>query len=220
MSRTMIGCPADPARSAPASAPRRPPRSPSASERPARGVEARCPADLDVADAVGGLGLDELGRDPDSSASRSWRRRIGRSNAAQELGLRGPVGGRDERGPHRGLVPWRVHVPRPREVERGRRRGATRRGGGGARPSARSRHPAPCHPALRRRGAPSGVAVGCGRRALRRRASRRHRASRPPARRRRRTARSSGAGRWAVIDPMLRCRGPVRLDGNEHRHRR
>ena len=92
----------------------------SAVERPAGRVEGRRPADLDVADAVGGLRLDELGGDPGERVAvlEQADRQVER---AQELGLRRAVGRGDEHRPHRGLVPWRVHVPRPGQLERGRR---------------------------------------------------------------------------------------------------
>ena len=57
MSRTTV-----PVRAAASRAPAHTAAIPSASGQPAGDVEERPPADLDVADAVGGLVLDELGR--------------------------------------------------------------------------------------------------------------------------------------------------------------
>ena len=100
---------------------------PSASERPRGHVEQRSPADLDVADAVGGLRLDELGGDPLERLGvlHQGDRQVER---AQQLGLVGARHRRDERGA----------TSRPRRAAHRRR--------------ASGRAPAPCRPAASRRG--------------------------------------------------------------------
>ena len=59
---------------------------------PARDVEQRTPADLDVADVVGGLGLDEVHRDPLERLG-VLQERDRQVEGAQELGLVGQLCG-------------------------------------------------------------------------------------------------------------------------------
>ena len=117
---------------------RRPPRCRRPRERPPRDVEQRPPADLDVADVLGGLRLDELGGDP-----------------LERLGVLHQRDRQVERREQLGLVACTASARRARRASRrvvaahrrracGRARaryrsGASRRGGGGARPWASPR---------------------------------------------------------------------------------
>ena len=86
--------------------------------QPAGDVEQRAPADLDVADAVGRLGLDQLGGDPLERLG-VLHQRDRQVERAQQLGLVGARHRRDERRRHPGPVARRVDPARPGELERG-----------------------------------------------------------------------------------------------------
>ena len=92
MSRTTV-----PVRAAASRAPAHTAAIPSAERQPAGDVEQRAPADLDVADAVGGLGLDELGGDPLERLG-VLHERDRQVERAEQLGLVGARHRRDERG--------------------------------------------------------------------------------------------------------------------------
>ena len=84
----------------------------------ARHMEERTPADLDVADTVGGLGLDELGGDPLERLGvlHQGDRQI---EGAQQLGLRCARHRRDQRVRHAEPVARSIDVARAREVQGG-----------------------------------------------------------------------------------------------------
>ena len=105
---------------------------------PAGDVEQRSPADLEVADAVGRLRLDQLGRDPLERLG-VLHQRDRQVERAQQLGLVGARHRRDQRRAH--PAPNRAaHRPRASVPARAPcRSGASHRGGDGARPWASPR---------------------------------------------------------------------------------
>ena len=127
-----------PVRAAAARAPRHDRRDPVGERQPARDVEQRPPADLDVADAVGGLRLDQLGGDPLERLG-VLHQRDRQVERAEQLGLVAAALRRDERAEHPGPRRRRVDAARRGQLQRRRRPGASRRGGGGARPWASPR---------------------------------------------------------------------------------
>ena len=90
---------------------------PSASGSPRRHVEQRPPADLDVADPVGGLRLDQLERDPLERLG-VLHQRDRQVERAQQLGLRGAERRRSERVVHPGERRRGVDATRPCQLER------------------------------------------------------------------------------------------------------
>ena len=82
------------------------------------GVERRAPADLDVADPVRGLRLDELAGDSFERLGvlEEGDRQV---EPLEQLGLRGRPFGRDERVSHPGVGSRRVDAACPGELERG-----------------------------------------------------------------------------------------------------
>ena len=102
----------------PAAAPAQTAAIPSASDSPPRDVQQRTPADLDVADVVGGLGLDQLGGDPLERLG-VLHQRDRQVERAQQLGLVAARHRRDERARHPGPVVGRLDPAGAGEVERG-----------------------------------------------------------------------------------------------------
>ncbi len=92
-------------------------RDPVRERQPARDVQERPPTDLEVADAVGGLGLDQLGRDALERLG-VLEERDREVEGAEQLGLVGAGHRGDERGRHPGPRPRRVHAPGARKLER------------------------------------------------------------------------------------------------------
>ena len=113
ISRTVV-----PVRAAASAAPAQTAAIPSASGQAAGHVQQRTPADLDVADVVGRLRLDELGGDPLEGLGvlHQGDRQVER---AQELGLRRAGHRRDERSRHAGPVARGVDAAGPGELDRG-----------------------------------------------------------------------------------------------------
>ena len=83
----------------------------------ARGVERRGPADLEVADALAGLRLDQLAGDPLESL-RVLHQLDRQAKGAEELGLVAAGHRGDQLAPHPLDVPRRVDAPGPGEIER------------------------------------------------------------------------------------------------------
>ena len=129
MSRTSV-----PVRAAASARPARHRRDAIRQGEPARDVEQRPPPDLDVADALGGLRLDELGGDPlERLRVLHQRDRAGRTRGGAPPGRRAGHRG-DERGPHRRRRPVARRRPASARAPAPSRSGASRRDGGGARP--------------------------------------------------------------------------------------
>ena len=92
-------------------------RDPVGERQPARDVQQRPPADLDVADVVRGLRGHQLGGDP-LERLRVLHQRDRQVEGAQQLGLVGAALGRDERPVHPGPVRRGVDAARARQLER------------------------------------------------------------------------------------------------------
>ena len=91
-------------------------RDPVGERQAARDVQQRPPADLDVADVVGGLRGHQLGGDP-LERLRVLHQRDRQVEGAQQLGLVGAALGRNERPVHPGPVRWGVDAARARQLE-------------------------------------------------------------------------------------------------------
>ena len=85
--------------------------------QPARDVQQRPPADLDVADVVRGLRGHQLGGDP-LERLRVLHQRDRQVEGAQQFGLVGAALGRNERPVHPGPVRRGVDAARARQLER------------------------------------------------------------------------------------------------------
>ena len=93
-------------------------RDPVGQRQPARDVEQRAPADLDVADVVRGLRGHQLGGDP-LECLRVLHQRDRQVEGAQQLGLVGAALGRDERVVHPCPAGRGIHAASARQLERG-----------------------------------------------------------------------------------------------------
>ena len=91
-------------------------RDPVGERQPARDVQQRPPADLDVADVVRGLRDHQLGGDP-LERLRVLHQRDRQVEGAQQFGLVGAALGRNERPVHPGPVRRGVDAARARQLE-------------------------------------------------------------------------------------------------------